>query len=142
MKAMKIRILIICLGLVLALVAVSAKALAASDLTGDACSQAPNSSICQQAQNNGGKNPVAGQNGLISKAANVIAVVGGVVAVIMIIISGFMFVTAGGSPVGQRSTDPNQLKKARATLAGALIGALVIALAWTITRFVTDHVIQ
>ena len=140
---MKLRFLILCLSLVLALFAAGAKSFAATDPLGGVCTgDSADSAVCQQARNSDGKNPVAGPNGLISKASNVIAVIGGVVAVIMIIISGFMFVTAGGAPVGQRSTDPNQLKKARATLAGALIGLIVIALAWTITRFVTDNVIK
>ena len=113
----------------------------AIDLFGSACKQANGSSVCNQAKEQGNKNPIAGPNGLISKAANLLAIVGGVIAVIMVIYSGFLFVAAGGSPIGQRSTDPNQLKKARATLVGALIGAIVIALAWTITRFVTDRII-
>ena len=115
----------------------------AFDLFGHACvNDSANSSTCKQAKDQGNKDPIAGPGGLISKASNVIAVVGGIVAVIMIIISGFWFVTAGGSPIGQGATDANQIKRARATLLGALIGAVVIALAWTITRFVTDRVIQ
>lgn len=126
----------------LALLFLFPRAFAADPITGACTGAAATSSVCQQLEHQGNKNPIAGPDGVISKAANLIAVIGGIIAVIMVIISGFMFVTAGGSPVGQRSADPNQLKKARATLTGALIGAIVIALAWTITRFVTDHLIK
>jgi hypothetical protein len=140
MIGMKTKILILCLSILVALIFIAPRA-AAFDLFGSSCTgEAAKSAVCQD-RAKGTTNPIAGPNGLISKVANVVAVVGGIIAVIMIIISGFMFMTAGGTPVGQRSTDPNQLKKARATLFGAIVGLVVIALAWTITRFVTDKII-
>ncbi|MBI2007792.1 hypothetical protein HYS85_00945 [Candidatus Saccharibacteria bacterium] len=79
----------------------------------------------------------------INKAANIIAVIGGVAAVIVIIIGGIMYATAGGAAVGQRAGDsPNRAKKAQAAITGALIGLVVIALAWAITRFIVDRVVQ
>jgi hypothetical protein len=144
MVSFKSKIILLFAAALMSLVFFLPKTTSAADPIGGACTgEAAKSPVCQQITDpkNTNNNPVAGPDGLISKAANLLAVVGGVVAVIMVIYSGFLLITAGGSPVGQRSADPNQLKKARATLAGALIGAAVIALAWTITRFVTDHVI-
>lgn len=111
------------------------------DVFQGACTQAPDSTVCKQADQQAKKknNPVTD---IINKAANIIAAIAGIVAVVMIIISGFMFVTAGGAAPGQRSADPNRIKKARATLTSSIIGLVVVALAWTITRFIIDRVIQ
>ncbi|HZP55291.1 MAG TPA: hypothetical protein VFB03_00775 [Candidatus Saccharimonadales bacterium] len=104
-----------------------------------ACQGNQNSSICPQVKNQGKKNPVVDT---IHTAANIVALVAGVFAVIMIVFSGIMFATAGGGAGGQRATDTNAVKKARATLTGSLIGLLVVVLAWAITRFVVDSVTQ
>jgi len=133
----------------------------------DVCTgSAASSPTCQQkkAQEAAGTNPVAGPGGIISDAANIIALVGGIAAVIIIIISGFVFVTAGvgvndgsgGStprvPVqdvvadedgGQRAGDsPTRAKNARTVLVGAVIGLVVIALGWSITTFIINTVIK
>jgi hypothetical protein len=79
---------------------------------------------------------------IIKTAANIIAIVAGVGAVIVIIISGIMFITAGGASVGQRGGDPNRVKSARAALTGAIIGLVIVALAWTIVTFVTDRLVK
>lgn len=77
----------------------------------------------------------------IQAAANIIASLAGVAAVIIIIISGLSFVTAGGAAPGQRSGDPNKIKSARSRIVNASIGLVIIALAWTITRFVLDKIL-
>jgi predicted secreted protein len=142
--SMKLKIILLCLAVGVGLFSAAPRVLAADPISGSCTGEAASSPVCKQLTDphNKTNNPVAGPDGLISHAANLLAVVGGVIAVIMVIVSGYMFVTAGGSPVGQRSSDPNRLKTARATLVGALIGAVVIALAWAITRFVTDNLIH
>jgi hypothetical protein len=123
----------------------TAPALAANDTNNkifSTCAQNPSSSICQdkaQQNQNPTDNPV---NNIIHVAANIVALLTGVVAVIFIIISGFKFITAGGSIGGQRSADPNSLKSARATLSAAIIGLIIVALAWTIITFLTDKLIK
>lgn len=141
---MRMRILLVSFLAPLLLFAQSSPATAV-DLFGDnVCSgQAANSPACQQAAGEGGSNNrVTGTKSIINTAVNIIAVVAGIASVIMILISSFMFVTAGGATPGQRSGDPNRIKKARATLLGAIIGLVVIALSWTITRFIVDRVVQ
>lgn len=101
-----------------------------------------NSEICHQSQSQGKTNPVSGPKGIINTGANIIALITGIGAVIVIIISGFMFVTAGGAAPGQRSADPNRLKTARSALSGAIIGLVVVALAWAIVRFVTNKFVR
>jgi hypothetical protein len=115
----------------------------AFNIFNDACkgSEAAKSPTCQQAatQTQNNNNPAIDT---INTAANILALVTGIAAVVMIIISGFKFVTAGGATPGQRAGDPNAVKSARATLTASIIGLVVVALAWTITRFITDRLIQ
>ncbi|HET6864211.1 MAG TPA: hypothetical protein VFH37_03380 [Candidatus Saccharimonadales bacterium] len=110
---------------------------------GSVCSNsdAATSPACHQNKDQNGKTTDPAVN-IIRTAANIIAIVAGIAAVIMIIISGFQFVTAGGAVPGQRSGDTNKIKSARSTLIGALVGLVIIALAWTIVTFVTDHFIS
>ena len=119
-------------------------AAASNNPLNQACSNIANgtSVTCNQASGQGTNNPISGSNGVINKAANIIALVAGVGAVIVIIISGFMFVTAGGASPGQRSSDPNKVRTARAALTGAIIGLVVIALAWAIIKFITTKLVQ
>lgn len=103
------------------------------------------SPLCKQAQEQTatGEDPIAGPNGIISKAANIIALVAGIGAVIMILIGGFEFVSAGGT--GFKSAvagaAPTRVAKARSRIASGLIGLVVVALAWTIVRLITDKVL-
>jgi hypothetical protein len=141
---MRAKLLIIGLFTLLMVGLVAATAAAAPfNPLGDPCSTAPASSspACQQnaKQNGSTTNPTVD---IIKTAANLIAAVGGISAVIVIIISGFMFVTAGGGVGGQRSSDPSRAKNARAALTGALIGLVIIALAWTIVTFVADKFVK
>ena len=94
--------------------------------------------VCTQnkAQNGSPVNPALHT---INVASTIIAFVAGIAAVIVIIVSGFQFITAGGIAGGQRAGDaPGGAKKARQTLVGAVIGLLVIALAWTLITVVTN----
>src|SRR5438067_676994 len=79
------------------------------------CKDVPNSPACQQNTKQNGKttNPAVDT---IRTASNILAIVGGIAGVVVIIISGFMFATAGGGLGGQRSSDPNRAKNARAAL--------------------------
>src|SRR5207237_218940 len=80
-------------------------------------------------------------NHLIKVATDIVALATGAAAVILIIISGIRFITAGGASPGQRAGDPNAIKSARATLTAAIIGLIIVAMAWTIISFVTDKFI-
>jgi len=101
----------------------------------EACKgQAANSPTCQQAKTQGTTNPVSGPSGIINKAANIIALVTSIGAVIMILIGGFFYVTAGGNA--------ENAAKAKARIISAVIGLVVVALAWTIVRLVTDRIIK
>lgn len=102
--------------------------------TGACKGNATDSPLCQQAQTQDTTNPVSGSNGIINKAANIIALVTGIGAIIMILIGGFFYVTAGGNA--------ENAAKAKARILSAFIGLVVVALAWTIVRLITDRVLR
>lgn len=112
--------------------------------TSGACKgDAESSPLCTQAKTQK-ENPVAGPKGVISKAANLIAAIAAIGAVIMILIGAFEFVTAGGT--GFKSAvagaAPTKVAKARSRIASGLIGLVIVALAWVVVRFITDRVIK
>ena len=65
---------------------------------------------------------------LIGSIINILSLTVGIAAVIMIIISGFKYVTSGG--------DSNSISSAKSTLTYALIGLLVASLAQFLVHFV------
>lgn len=69
-------------------------------------------------------------NSLISDVINVFSVIVGIVAVIMIIVGGFHYITSGGSD--------EKVKKAKNTILYAIIGLVVVALAQIIVKFVLN----
>jgi hypothetical protein len=87
------------------------------------------SPACQQnaAQKKAGTNPVVRT---IHNAATIIATIAAVAAVIVIIYSGLRFILSGNNPEGQ--------KTARSTLIGALVGLIIIALAWMLVTVITN----
>ena len=132
---MKFRLFVISILTILVL-AVPVQAARALDLFGNACNgRAYNSPACQQARDQGGAgNRVTGAGNIINIAAGILAIISGVAAIIIIIIGGFTLVTSGGNA--------EAVTNARRRIAYALIGLVVIALAWTFIRFITDNLIQ
>lgn len=63
-----------------------------------------------------------------SDILNLVYLVAGITCVVVIVIAGFMFTTASG--------DASLIKKAREMVIGAVIGLVVILLAFVITGFV------
>lgn len=68
-------------------------------------------------------------SGVVSGILNAVYFWGGAIAVIVIIVAGFMYTTSAG--------DPNQAKKAKDAILGACIGLAVVLVAYAITAFVT-----
>ena len=73
-------------------------------------------------------------NHFITQIVNVFSVVVGVVAVIMIIVGGFRYITSGG--------DSNNISSAKNTIIYAIIGLIIVALAQFIVQFVLNKVTQ
>ena len=71
-------------------------------------------------------------NNLVGKIINIFSVVVGIVAVIMIIVGGFKFITSGG--------DSGKVTSARNTIVYAIIGLVVVALAQVIVKYVLINI--
>lgn len=71
-------------------------------------------------------------NGIIATVIDIFSVVIGVVAVIMIIMAGFKYITSSG--------DSSKVSSAKTTLIYALVGLAIVALAQFITNFVLTNV--
>lgn len=69
---------------------------------------------------------------IVQKAVNIILFVLGVLAVIMIIVGGFRYVTSGG--------DSNKLTSAKNTILYAVIGLIVALFAYAIVNWVVKQV--
>lgn len=100
-----------------------------------ACSdaQVANSSVCRDVgeDQDASSNKLYGPDGVLTKVAGIIAWIGGVAAVIMIILGGFTFVTG--------SSDPNTLSAAKKTVLYAVVGLVVMVLPSAIIRFVLSR---
>ena len=78
----------------------------------------------------GGKCDGTGATGIFKLVVNVLSILAGALAVIMVIISGFKYITSAG--------DPNKVASAKNTLVYALVGIAVAALAQTLVHFVIN----
>lgn len=82
------------------------------------CSQAGSSAVCQDGKNT--DNPLTGGSGLLAKIANIIAVVAGMAAVIIIVLGGLRLITSGG-----RSEN---VAGARRSIIYAAVGLVIIVI--------------
>ncbi|CAN5399968.1 hypothetical protein BH10PAT3_BH10PAT3_5480 [soil metagenome] len=67
-------------------------------------------------------------NGVIGSVVNILSLIIGVAAVIMILVGGFKYVTAGG--------DTNAVGSAKSTITYAVVGLIIAAVAQVVVRFV------
>lgn len=67
---------------------------------------------------------------IIKNSLNVLSIIVGIVAVIMVIVAGFKYETSGG--------DSSKISSAKSTLIYALVGLVVVALAQFIVQFVIN----
>ncbi len=85
---------------------------------------------CGATNTNGGTDV----NGLIRTTINLFSGIVGVVAVIMIVVAGFKYITSGG--------DSAKLTSAKNTLVYALIGIVIVVLSQSIVRFVLTKTVS
>ncbi len=83
-------------------------------------------------KDNPSSNPLYGPSGIIDKVINIVTIVAGVAAIIMIIIAGLQFVLANG--------DSKRVESARNTIIFTVVGLVVIVLARFIIEFVVSKI--
>jgi hypothetical protein len=94
-----------------------------------ACTGAAAGSAACQDKND--PDSITGPNGIIVRVTNLVALVAGVVAVLVIVIYGIMIVISYG--------DSGKVTQARNAIIGAAVGLIVIGLSRTIIVFVIDR---
>lgn len=72
--------------------------------------------------------PVKNADSALANGLNAVYTWAGIICVLIIVIAGYFFITAGGNP--------SQIKRAREAIIGASVGIIVILMAFTITQFV------
>lgn len=110
----------------------SAPALAATNLLGGACTNksTSDSAVCKNGLTT--NNPLTGKDGLVIRITRVIAFVAGAGAVIIIMLSGFRYVTSNG--------DATKATQARNGIIYALVGLIVIISAQFIISLVVSKI--
>jgi hypothetical protein len=93
------------------------------------CAQNPSATICKE--KNPTEDPVVH---IIRVASTILALLTGAMAVIFIILGGITMITSSGSA--------EAVANARKRIIYAVIGLVIVSLAWTIIAFVTDKFIQ
>lgn len=88
--------------------------------------------ICADSANPPENDPT-GDNGIVVRVANLIAIVAGVIAVFIMVIAGITMITSNG--------DPGKVTKSKNTIIYVAIGLIVIMLARTIVTFVITRFI-
>jgi type IV secretion system pilin len=111
--------------------AVTASAASAFDPFQQACSAGGNTKNNPACSANG-SDPITGRNGILYRTSKILALIAGLGAVIMIMIGGFMYITAGG--------DSSKANTAKSTITGAVVGLMVILLSETIIAFTINLV--
>lgn len=72
--------------------------------------------------------PTASANDVLANVLGIVYTVGGITAVITIIIAGYMYTISGGSPA--------EVEKSKNAILYAVIGLIIIGSAFVITQFV------
>lgn len=89
-----------------------------------------NSSVCQSTK----KDPFTGSNSTLLTIANILAWIGGVIAVVMLIYAGFVYVTSSG--------DDGKIKSAKNIILYSIVGLVVIVVSRIIVAFVIDRTLR
>lgn len=87
---------------------------------------AASSPVCQEAQSTN-SNPLVGPNGIITRVTQLVVIVVGIAAVIMIIISGLRYITSAGDPAGVNGAK-NGIIYAVVGLVVAVVGQIIVSL--------------
>lgn len=93
--------------------------------------QRATSTICQEADNVGAEDDLTGTEGVIQRVANLIAIVGGIIAVIIIVVAGIQMTLSQG--------DPQKVKNSRNAIIYAAVGIGVIVVARSIIILIINR---
>lgn len=87
-------------------------------------------SVCQDKE--GGGNPIFGSDGILTKIVNIVTMLVGIAAVIMIILGGLKLITSG--------SNPQDVTAAREMILYAIVAVVIAALAQAIVRLFLNRI--
>lgn len=99
-------------------------------LFNDTCQGNSNATVCKEANKSqsASNNSIYGPNGVVGKVVNILSIIIGVAAVIVIIIAGIQYMVSTG--------DPTKTNNAKNAILYAVVGLVIALLAQIIIRFV------
>jgi hypothetical protein len=99
----------------------------------DPCQTTPQAAACvgSHKHETPSDNSFLGPHGILTAAVNILAIIAGIAAVIMIIVGGLRFVISSG--------DPNNVTNAKNAILAALIGVVIVVLSRTLVIFVLNR---
>lgn len=124
-------------------VAAPAPTVSAFELFGDGCEQiaGTNTEVCGPCKDNpdatackdskDGKNPIYGPDGIIATVVNILTLIIGIAAVIVIIIAGIQYMLSTG--------DPTKVNNSKNAILYAVAGLVIAAMAQIIVRFIISR---
>lgn len=95
----------------------------------DCSGPAQGSTVC--AEQGTTSDPITGAHGYLEGITNIVAIVAGIAAVILLIVGGIRYITSAG--------DAGKIKSARDTIAYALVGIVVIVVARILITYVVNR---
>lgn len=104
-------------------------AASANDIV-DCSGNVSNSAFCEARGQNG--NPLFGPDGILTKAAAILAAITGVISLFILTVAGLRFITSGG--------DPQKVASARQAIIYAVIGIGVTVSATAIITFILNRI--
>lgn len=106
---------------------------AAFDLFGGACEGNSNATVCEDASRNQtqSNNSLYGPGSIVATIVNILTIIIGVAAVIVIIVAGIQYMLSTG--------DPTKVNNAKNAILYAIAGLVVAVLAQVIVRFVVSR---
>ncbi len=111
----------------------SGSAAAQFSLFGDPCANNPDATACQDSRQSqsSSDNSIYGPNGVISTVVNILTLVIGAAAVVMIIVAGIQYMLSNG--------DATKISNAKNTIIYAVIGLVVAVIARTLVVFIIQR---
>lgn len=106
----------------------------ACDVLDKTCAEKPDAAACQNRDQKPDNNAIYGPNGILTKAARLVAILVGIASVIMIMVGGLKYMLANG--------DSASINNAKNTILYALIGLAVSLVAQGIVIFVINQVLK
>lgn len=102
-----------------------------SPIEGVNCAAGYNTAVCAD-NTTGTDDPISGHHGVLLKVVNIISIIAGAAAIILLIVAGLRYVLSNG--------DSNSINGAKSTIVNALVGIIVIALARSLIVYVLGKI--